>query len=62
MGKGEGMGKIIHMAKLIDDRGGVSAVCYATSHPIDLKTASWTLRPDAVTCSRCLAAIREGRP
>lgn len=35
----------------------VSALCYVNPHPIP-KPATWTRKPDAVTCSKCREIIR----
>ena len=53
--------KIYHMAKFFaqDESGNVSALCYAQPHPIDLTKATWTIRSDAVTCSKCRKMLRE---
>lgn len=52
---------IYHMASKVDQNGNVSALCYATPGPIPLsKGQSWTLRPEAVTCKKCLAVMNGG--
>lgn len=51
--------KPIHLAGLMNDRGGVSAVCFKKPRSINLIRASWTLRESAVTCKKCLAAINQ---
>lgn len=53
------MAKTIHRAKHIRDDGAVSALCYSQPRAIDLSRATWTIRDEAVTCSRCLALMRE---
>jgi hypothetical protein len=45
--------KLYHMASKVNERGGVSALCFAQKRSIDLRRASWGLRPEAVTCPRC---------
>ena len=45
--------KLYHMADKISPSGGMSALCFAVPRPINLKSASWTLRPTAVTCPKC---------
>ena len=45
--------KTVHMAKLLSQDGGVSPLCARRPKVIDLKTATWTNRPEAVTCPRC---------
>jgi hypothetical protein len=52
------MSKTIHMADKINQDGGVSALCFASPKPINLKLATWTNRPGAVTCGKCLRAAR----
>lgn len=47
--------KIYHKAAKLGPNGAVSAVCYATPRPIPMKTQTWTLRWEAVTCRKCLA-------
>lgn len=49
--------RIYHMADKTDRFGGVSALCYVTPRRINLKQASWTLRPEAVTCLKCRAKL-----
>ncbi len=51
--------KKYHLAKLWSTKGDVSPLCAKTPRKIDLRKESWTLRPEAVTCKRCLAAIAE---
>lgn len=45
--------KVYHMASKVNQRGGVSALCFAQPRAINLARASWVLRPEAVTCPRC---------
>ena len=45
--------KSLHLAGGVREDGSVSAACFAKPRAIDLKRASWTLRPDAVTCPEC---------
>lgn len=52
--------KIYHMAAKINEAGNVSALCYARPRAIDLRKASWTIRPEAVTCRKCRAAALKG--
>lgn len=48
-----------HRAKFIGPHGQVSALCFEIPHAIDLtKRQTWTLRDEAVTCTRCLAVIK----
>lgn len=45
--------KIVHLAAKVRADGAVSAACYATPRAIDLSRATWTIRPEAVTCEKC---------
>lgn len=47
----------IHMAKLISANGNVSPLCAKRPRAINLKVASWTNRPEAVTCPKCIALL-----
>lgn len=49
--------KIYHKAAKINGNGDVSALCYAKPRAINLSKASWTIRPEAVTCPKCRAAL-----
>jgi hypothetical protein len=50
-------GKRYHMARLINQRGGVSPWCAPTPKAINLKKhQTWTIRWEAVTCPKCLRA------
>lgn len=49
--------KIYHRAHLMGPDGQVSALCFKRPRAIDLRTASWTLRDDEVTCPKCIATI-----
>jgi hypothetical protein len=49
--------KPVHMGAHVNGHGDVSALCYATSRAINLKTATWTNRREAVTCPRCLEVL-----
>ena len=51
------MAKRIHLAEKIASGGRVSAACFDPPRAINLKRATWTIRPEAVTCPRCLALI-----
>ena len=50
--------KTYHFAAKISNRGDVSALCFEAPRPINLKRALWTNRENAVTCKRCLAALK----
>ena len=52
--------KIYHFGCAINDNGDVAALCFSRHRAINLKVASWTNRPQAVTCPKCrklLAAL-----
>lgn len=53
--------KIYHLAKQQDGQGRVSPLCADPPRALNLKRELWTLRPEAVTCKKCLAklAMRE---
>lgn len=51
--------KPVHMARLFNQRGGVSPVCAARPRAIDLKRATWTLGWHRVTCKKCLKRKEE---
>lgn len=51
--------KTVHMAGKTRGDGAVSARCFAKPRPIDLKVATWTFRPEAVTCPKCIALAAE---
>lgn len=42
-----------HFASKVNEDGGVSALCFTTLRSINLRRASWTIRPLAVTCPKC---------
>ena len=49
---------IYHRAKLINDAGDIVPLCRVTSmEKINLSVECWTIRDDAVTCSRCKRLI-----
>lgn len=50
-------GKVYHMAKLVNPKGGVSPLCARKPRALSLKTSCWTNRPEAVTCLKCLKLI-----
>ena len=45
--------KVVHMAAKVNAQGGISPYCYAVPRALNLKQATWTMRPDDVTCARC---------
>jgi hypothetical protein len=49
-----------HMAGLVATDGRVSALCYKRPKAINLSRGqSWTIRPEAVTCPKCLKILRQ---
>ncbi len=50
--------KKVHMAGKTRGDGAVSALCAKVPRAINLKQATWTLRPEAVTCQACLLLLR----
>ncbi len=51
--------RVYHKAAEVNEKGDVSAVCYAKPRRIDLSRATWTFRWEAVTCQKCLSKMRE---
>lgn len=51
--------KKYHCGHLMREDGSVSALCFKRPRPIDLSKALWTNRDEAVTCQRCLRAMRQ---
>lgn len=47
------MAKTVHLAAAINLTGNTSAACFHEPRPINLKVATWTNRPEAVTCIKC---------
>ena len=45
--------RIIHKAKLVSNKGGISPLCAETPHKLNLSKASWTLADALVTCEQC---------
>lgn len=54
--------KVYHYGKHVNGNGDVSALCFKKPRAIDLRKALWTIRPAAVTCRRCLAALKPPVP
>jgi hypothetical protein len=46
----------IHLANKLSTRG-ASALCFPKPRAIDMKRATWTTSPAAVTCPKCLARL-----
>ena len=53
--------RMYHRGDKVDQQGRVSALCFKTPRPIDMRRASWTLADAFVTCPKCAALIRERR-
>lgn len=51
--------KTYHYAKMINNRGDVSALCYKEPRKIDFSKQSWSNRIEAVTCKKCLEMLKE---
>ena len=49
--------KLIHMADKVAPDGRMSAKCFTSPRAISLSRATWTIRPDAVTCPKCRAIL-----
>ncbi len=45
--------KPVHRAKYVSLNGDVSALCFDKPRNIDLGSAIWTNRSEAVTCKKC---------
>lgn len=54
--------RIYHRAAKTRADGAVSALCFNPPRAIDMKRSTWTLRDEAVTCLKCLAAIKAKAP
>jgi hypothetical protein len=50
--------RVFHLARMIDGRGEVSALCFSRPRAINLRRASWVLSPNRVTCPKCKRIIR----
>ena len=50
----------VHFAHLVAPDGGVSPLCAARPRRLHLRRATWTNRPPAVTCSRCIKRLGVG--
>lgn len=59
---GEPRAKIVHRAAVIAHDGRVSARCYKKPRAIDLRVVSWTIRDEAVTCTKCKRIVQGGKP
>ena len=49
--------KVRHKAHRISASGGVSALCFKSPRPINLRVASWVMRDQDVTCPKCKALL-----
>lgn len=52
--------KIYHMASLVNQDGGMSALCFKRPRSIDLRRSLWTNRAEAVTCKKCVTKLSSG--
>jgi hypothetical protein len=50
--------RLYHKASEVNGKGQVSALCYDTPCPINLKRESWALVDKSVTCPDCLRLMR----
>lgn len=46
-----------HRGDKVNPAGGVSALCFSTPKPINMKRESWTTSDAGVTCPKCRALI-----
>lgn len=49
--------KPVHRAAMVNQAGGMSALCFAKPRAINLRIASWTICDEAVTCEKCKRAM-----
>ena len=49
--------KPVHRAAMVNQAGGMSALCFAKPRAINLRLATWTIRDEAVTCAKCKRAM-----
>jgi hypothetical protein len=49
--------KPYHKGARMNQKGGVSALCFKKPRAINLSQASWTTKDEAVTCKKCLAIL-----
>ncbi len=49
--------KIIHFIGKIRSDGAVSALCFDKPRKINLNSALWTNRKEAVTCPKCIKIL-----
>lgn len=50
--------KIHKAAKMRAGDFAISALCFLTPHPIDIRRASYTLDDERVTCKACLSLLQ----
>ena len=53
--------RICHKGVRVRSDGAVSALCFKRPRAINMKIATWVYRDEAVTCPRCLEALRNVR-
>lgn len=51
--------RIVHFASKWNQRGGVSALCFARPRSIRLSISTWTICPQFVTCQKCKALLEK---
>lgn len=49
--------RVYHRGYLVNQRGGVSALCFKSPRAISLGKATWTNRDEAVSCPKCLKVM-----
>lgn len=54
--------RITHKAVKFAPNGDASALCSERPRAINMRTSTWTLRDEAVTCKRCLAKLKTAQP
>lgn len=54
--------KIYHFGCAVNEEGDMVALCYNRPRTIDLKIATWTIRPEAVTCPKCQKRLAATTP
>jgi hypothetical protein len=51
--------RIAHKAVKFAPNGDASALCSDKPRAINMRSATWVLRDEAVTCKRCLAKLKQ---
>ena len=53
--------RMYHRADKINDKGGVSALCFTKPRTINMRRESWTMTDASVTCPKCMALMKGRR-